>query len=170
MKILVTGPESSGKSTLARSLAWALDGYYVEEQARPYLNERDGRYERGDLLAILNLQLSAEDRAVATGSSYIFCDTGPEVVEIWSLVKYGEWMHDATGGRLHADYDLVLLCAPDLPWKPDRLREHASLAARLEIFALYRSRLPHAVLIRGKFRTEQAIAAVLACVPYTSGA
>jgi nicotinamide riboside kinase len=49
MTILVTGPESSGKTTLALNLAWALDGVYVAEAARDYLEERKGDYNEADL-------------------------------------------------------------------------------------------------------------------------
>lgn len=160
MKVLVTGPESSGKSTLARGLAWALDGYYVEEQARRYLHELARDYRVHDLPCILQQQLAAERRGLESGASYLICDTGPEVIDIWSRVRYGIPCPDLQAAEANAAYDLTLLCAPDLPWRYDVLREHPDPTARQELFQRYRNRLPHATVISGSDRIGQALAAI----------
>ena len=161
MKVLVTGPESTGKSTLARTLAWALDGYYVAEQARPYLHELQRDYGAHDLPRILYRQLAAERQGLDSGASYVICDTGPEVIDIWSRVKYGTPCPGLPTAGAMAVYDLTLLCAPDLPWRHDALREHPQPAARKRLFWLYRERLPDAVVISGTDRIGKAMAAVL---------
>ena len=161
MKVLVTGPESSGKSTLARSLAWILDGYYVEEQARQYLHKLTHAYQASDLPLILRQQLAAEQRGVRSGASYVICDTGPEVIDIWSQVKYGIPVPGMELAESTTAYDLTLLCAPDLPWEKDSLREHPDPTAREQLFQRYRIRLPQAHVISGTDRIGQAQDALL---------
>ncbi|OAV45258.1 AAA family ATPase [Lewinella sp. 4G2] len=137
MKILITGPESSGKSTLARRLAIALSGTYVPEFAREYLAERNGEYEREDLVAILRGQQNLERAAELSGRSPLVCDTGALVLYVWSQVKYGAAHPLITQAVAKMDYDHIFLCAPDLPWAPDPLREHSDPADRQAIFDRY---------------------------------
>ena len=138
--IRITGPESSGKSTLARDLAWVLDGYYVAEQARQYLTQREGRYEEADLPLIERRQARAELAGRCSGASFVVCDTGPETLVIWSQVKYGRVARSILRAERSASYDLTVVCTPDLPWVPDPLRESPTLPRRLDLFARYLQR------------------------------
>ncbi|THH41684.1 AAA family ATPase [Neolewinella litorea] len=160
MKILVTGPESSGKSTLSRQLAWALDGIFIAEQARAYLHALDRPYSMADLPLIWTRQRQAEDEAMRTEASFIVCDTGPEVIRVWSEVKYGECAPGVMRAFHERPYDLVLLCHPDLTWIPDPLREHPDPSDRRAIYAIYEKYLPGAISIRGSNRLAQALRAV----------
>ena len=166
--IRVTGPESSGKSTLARALAWALDGRYVAEAARDYLGRRGGRYVAADLPLILDAQLRAEDAARATPAGFVVCDTGPEVIDVWARVKYDHSPPRVRRAVAERSYDLTLLCAPDLPWQPDPLREHPDPAARAALWQRYRTTLAGTagslVEISGGGRAEQALRAVFAAL------
>jgi NadR type nicotinamide-nucleotide adenylyltransferase len=157
LTILVTGPESSGKTTLARQLAWALDGRFVAEAARDYLEERGGEYDAADLPLIWQQQAEAEDTARASSASFVICDTGPEVIRVWAEVKYGRSPAEVLLACAERNYDLVLLCAPDLPWAPDPLREAPDLIQREALFARYRELLPKAVVISGRSRIEKAM-------------
>ena len=161
--ILITGPESSGKTTLARDLAFALDGLYVEEAARAYLLERNGNYSAADLPAIWRKQEEAEDAARATSASFVICDTGPEVIRIWAEVKYGSCPEDILRATETRHYDLILLCYPDLPWEEDPLREAPEANDRRNLFEMYQRMLPaeRTMIIRGKNRLAQALIGVL---------
>ena len=160
MTVLVTGPESSGKSTLARALAWCLDGIYVAEIAREYLHARGGVYTEEDLPQICARQVAVQATAVQSGASLVVCDTGPEVINVWSEVKYGR-VDPSVEEAVHASqYQLVFLCCPDLPWQPDPLRESPQLASRQAIFDRYRKLLPTAHRISGEGRIEQALSIV----------
>lgn len=151
-KIAIVGPESSGKSTLARDLG-ARQSVVVEEFARTYLSDIGPAYEESDLLTIAVAQARAEDAAQGFteqhGLSLLVCDTDLLTIRIWSEEKYGRcdpWIHEQSEQR---HYDLWLLCAPDIPWEPDPLREHPHDRDRL--FEIYRASLmdlrkPHIIL------------------------
>ena len=157
MTVRVTGPESSGKTTLALALAWCLDGYFVAEQARYYLAALGRPYHEDDLPVIWKAQLIAERYARLSGSPFIVCDTGPEVIRIWSEVKYGRCADSVLTACVEREYDLTLLCAPDLPWVYDPLREHPKEDTRWKLFDRYRKLLPGAVVISGADRIDQAM-------------
>lgn len=164
--LLITGPESSGKTTLARHLARTLDGCYVAEAARDYLEQRDGKYTEADLPKIWELQAAAEDTARASSAAFVICDTGPEVIRIWAEVKYGRCPEAILRASEERYYDLVLLCAPDLPWVEDPLRESPDVADRDNLFRRYLALLPaeRTFIIHGEERlplAEDVVARVL---------
>lgn len=153
-RIVITGPESSGKTTLARALARQYSALWVDEMAREYLANKDGYlYVEEDLLGIARLQLMEEDQcaaeAVDKDSPWLFCDTDLITIRIWGEEKYGRsdpWIAQQTEAR---PYDLWLLCSPDIPWEPDPLRENPHDRDRL--FAVYERMLnqlakPYAVM------------------------
>ena len=120
--LCLTGPESSGKSTLARQLADALSAPLVPEVARGYLEGRV-TYEREDLLAIAELQVAAEHQALAKGERVVVADTDLVVISIWWQEKFGE-LHPFIARALEQrSRRCYLLTLPDLPWQPDPLRE-----------------------------------------------
>ncbi|MBL7952027.1 MAG: ATP-binding protein [Flavobacteriales bacterium] len=139
-RIVITGPESSGKTTLARELAVRYGTVWVREMARPYLEmkEKPG-YAEEDLLNIARLQIWTEDAfAAKVGTdepACLFCDTDLITIRIWGEEKYGRsdpWVVEQTEVR---PYDLWLLCSPDMPWEPDPLRENPHDRDRL--FTVY---------------------------------
>lgn len=160
--ILVTGPESSGKSTLARKLAWTLDGVLVPEAARHYLSIRSGNYGPEDLPEIWEAQRKAEDKARQTNASYVICDTGPEVIRVWASVKYGLNIPEVTTANQRRHYDIILLCYPDIPWTPDPLRETPNQQEREALFDEYHQLFAGRknVLISGSNRLDTALKAI----------
>ncbi|MBX3707420.1 MAG: ATP-binding protein [Pseudomonadales bacterium] len=144
--ICVTGPESTGKTTLARELAATLAAPLVPEAARVYLAGRRG-YDRADVLAIARMQLEWERTALERGAGVIVADTDLTVFRVWWEERFGTldpWLEATLGERSPRRY---LLARPDLPWEPDPLRE--SPHDRERLFARYRAALaedgfPHA--------------------------
>ena len=135
LKVLITGPESSGKSFLAEELASFYKGGLITEVARSYLNEK-GSYQKEDLLKIARLQKSNENLMISLNKHAImFCDTGTEVIKIWSQEKYGRVDPEINQLNREQSYDIVLLCKPNIPWKQDPLRENPH--DRMRLFQLY---------------------------------
>lgn len=123
-KILITGPESSGKTTIAEALSDALSAKFVGEFARPYLEKKGGMYDESDILKIAKGQAAQEDAASSSSSPWMVCDTGMFVMKIWSRQKFGsvpEWIEEQIQTRR---YDIIFLCKPDFPWVADPLREN----------------------------------------------
>ena len=127
-KIAVTGPESTGKTSLAQALAQALQTQWVPEFARYYLGGLQRPYERADLARIGAGQRAWEDWYARAGDPILLCDTDWTVLQVWEHYRFGvppagawSWEEGYGPGRLA---DLYLLCSPDMPWQPDPLREH----------------------------------------------
>lgn len=132
-KLVITGPESCGKTTLAGELCAAWPGMCVPEVAREYLDGLDRPYQEGDLLSIAKAQLCREDAvACRPGPRHVVCDTDLITIRIWSEEKYGRcdaWIAAQTEQR---PYDHWLLCSPEgIAWEPDPLRENPGDRERL---------------------------------------
>ena len=145
--IVVTGPESSGKTTLAQDLVQELDGLLVPEYSRIYLEQSGLRYGKDDLELIAAGQRGLEHRALRSATRPIVSDTGLEVLEVWSLERFNCVHPEITKWR-DCQVGLYLLCRPDLPWEEDPLRTLPELEDRLALEAKYRAHLtlrPHLV-------------------------
>jgi len=123
-KILITGPESTGKSQLTQALARYYHSVYVKEYAREYIAALDRDYMESDLLIMAQKQIELEKQQTLEADDFLFCDTALTVYEIWSREKYGRthpWIKQEIG---RITYDLYLLCDVDLPWVEDPQREN----------------------------------------------
>ena len=126
--VVITGPESSGKSTLATYLAAARSGLYIPEYARGYLAAASRMAVQEDfdhLLAAQNnlLQAAAQQQARNPDKiRFILQDTGSEILWLWQQDKFNLSPAVETS-LLQQRPDLYLLCRPDLPWEYDPLRE-----------------------------------------------
>ncbi|MBP7272439.1 MAG: ATP-binding protein [Saprospiraceae bacterium] len=135
-KIVITGAESSGKTTLAQQLATYCAVPLMPEYAREYLELLQRPYQQPDLLQIAKEHVRREDACIATATaSYIFLDTDLLTIKIWSEYKYGNCAPWILQQIMQRKYDLYLLCSPDMPWQYDPLRENPH--NRHEIFELY---------------------------------
>lgn len=163
-KIAVIGPESTGKSESCQHLSYHYQTEWVPEFARFYLDRLDRPYEKDDLRAIAEGQLSWEDDKAEYANQYLFCDTNLIVIKIWSDHKYGStdpWIENQIKER---SYDFYLLNNIDIPWTPDPQREHPTM--RKHFFNVYNDyltqhNLPFAIVsgIEGD-RKECAVRAI----------
>lgn len=159
-KIVLTGPECTGKSTLAEKLAAHYHTVWVPEYARSYIEALERPYNADDILNIAKGQLELEDSFFKKANQILFCDTALIVPKIWSEVAYGscpEWIENQIINR---HYNLYLLMRPDIVWRPDPQREHPHL--RNELFELYENALqkidtPY-VIIEGVYEQRLQIA------------
>lgn len=122
-RIVITGPESSGKTTLTRNLARHYGGTWVGEYARTYLEKLDRPYIEEDLERIGREQLR-QQRVAGNSRTFKFCDTGLIVLYVWSMVSYQRVQSWLTEALERDQTDLYLLTTPDMPWEPDPFREH----------------------------------------------
>jgi len=163
-RVCIFGPESTGKSTLARDLAARFDTVYVSEFARGLLDLTGGRCDASDIPLIARGQAAAEDSLVRRANRVIFCDTDILLTTVWSETLFGDCPTSVREMALQRNYDLYLLLDVDVPWVDDaqRFLPHH----RQEFFNRCREVLDQNgrryVVIRGSWaeRLETSIAAV----------
>ena len=124
MKVIITGPESTGKSRLTKALAKHYNIPFAKEYARYYLEQTNGEYHQDDLLEIAKGQMDLEDKVSSGSDGIVLCDTGLEVIRIWSEWKYNNCDPQILKDSFARQPDLYLLLKPDIPWMPDKLREN----------------------------------------------
>lgn len=142
-KIVIVGPESTGKSSLCQALVQHFNGHWVREYARDYLTEHGTDYTFEDLLTIAKGQLALEDQATAQAldeqAPYLFLDTDMNVMHVWSTFVFGQEHELIEQERARRTYDMYLLACPDLPWTKDHLREYPDLETRDRLYHIYKS-------------------------------
>lgn len=127
LKIAITGPESTGKSTLTAQLAEHYRAGWVPEYAREYIDQLNRPYTSHDVERIARGQLARMQQAFTQVTDLVFCDTELVVIKIWMQHAYGAcpaWLLEAVAQQ---PFDLYLLMNVDLPWEPDPQREHPHL-------------------------------------------
>ena len=173
-KIVVIGPESTGKSTLCEQLAAHYKTGWVKEYAREYLLRNGTNYSFEDLLTIAKGQIDAEETVLANiqysidniQCSSVFIDTDMYVMKVWGEFVFGRCHHWILNRIVERQYDLYLLCHPDLPWVKDELREYPDQETREKLFHYYKDLMVNQdvpwVDISGDYdeRLKKAIAAV----------
>jgi len=122
-KISIVGPESSGKTTVARALAKLLKETFVKEYAREYLT-KNKQYSIKDLKIISERQSKNINNANLKVKKYLITDTSIIDIRIWSEMKYNKCHNSIKTKAIEENFDLYLLCKPDLPWFEDPLREN----------------------------------------------
>jgi NadR type nicotinamide-nucleotide adenylyltransferase len=124
LRIAVTGPESTGKTTVCRYLAGEYGTVFIPEYARTYLEEHEGRYSAADIPQFYRVQMDQELKVATGNNKPIFIDTEFSNASIWyrSLTgKSHEWIQKMLDEHR---YDLYLLMKTDIEWEPDPLREN----------------------------------------------
>jgi NadR type nicotinamide-nucleotide adenylyltransferase len=147
-KIVILGPESTGKSTLCELLAKHYDTLWCPEFAREYLLENGTDYSFNDLLDIAKGQVEAEDHYItrmenlplstATSQAPFFIDTDMYVMKVWCEFLFGKCHRFILDEIVNRRYDLYLLCNVDLPWVKDELREYPDLEKRQQLYKIYK--------------------------------
>ena len=121
LKIIITGPESSGKTALCKALSKHFNLPFSKEYAREYLNNLGRQYCQSDLKEIAKRQLKSEQNTQ-------LLDTDLITIKIWSEYKYGrcdKWILDQIE-KQKTEKRFYLLCRPDIPWQRDKQRENPS--------------------------------------------
>jgi len=157
-KIVILGPESTGKSTLCKQLAAYYKTIWCPEFAREYLLDHGMNYTFDDLLTIARGQLALEDRyesevrsqkseasnsaiphsPLTTHRSLLFIDTDMYVMKVWCEFVFEKCHRFILDQIIERKYDLYLLCNIDLPWIKDELREYPDLKRRQQLYSIYK--------------------------------
>ena len=144
-KVVIIGPESTGKSTLCQQLAEHYHSAWCPEYAREYLLKHGMNYTYDDLLTIAKGQIELEERTVAASDkkrknfhSFVFIDTDMYVMKVWCEFVFGKCHNFILDQIKKRKYDLYLLCNVDLPWVKDELREYPDLERRQQLYAIYK--------------------------------
>lgn len=170
-RVVVIGPESTGKSSLCAMLAEQFESSWCPEYAREYLTVNGKSYQYADLLKIAQEQLKLEDRYAnelieSKKNPVLFVDTDMYVMKVWSEYVFHQCHHFILEQICERKYDLFLLCDVDLPWVQDDLREYPEDGPRKELFQIYKDLLVNQsvpwVVIKGDYeeREKTAIEAV----------
>ena len=166
VKVVLFGPESTGKTTLSRHLARYYNSVWVPEYARDYLqkkwNDERKTCEPKDLLPIAEGQMKLENELAQKTNSVLICDTDLLETKVYSETYYlGSCSPILEKYSLQNSYDLYFLTYIDTPWEADDLRDKPE--HRQEMFEAFQNTLirynrPY-VILKGdkKTRLETAV-------------
>jgi nicotinamide riboside kinase len=143
IKIAIYGPESTGKTTLARQLAAHFNTQWVPEFAREYLQKKfddaGAICAPEDIIPIAVGQTALENAALAQADTFLFSDTCLMVTKVYSDMYYGSVDPALEKAARKHKYDLFFLTDVDVPWEPDDLRDRPD--GREEAFELFKKAL-----------------------------
>ena len=168
IKIALFGPESTGKTTLAKQLAEYYKTEWVPEYAREYLQEKWDKNQQicdvEDMLPIAYGQTKLENESALRANKYLFCDTNLLVTKVFSEVYYDFCDPLLDQAAREHEYDLFFLTDIDVPWEKDDLRDRPD--ERESVFAIFKQSLidnkkPFVILSGDKkLRLKKAIAII----------
>lgn len=144
IKVVLFGPESTGKTTLSRQLARHYNSVWVPEYAREYLqnkwnNERK-TCEPEDLLPIAEGQMRLENELAQKTDTVLICDTDLLETKVYSEAYYlGTCDPILEKYALENTYDLYFLTYIDIPWEADDLRDKPN--ERAQMFKAFKDEL-----------------------------
>jgi len=143
IKIALFGPESTGKTTLAKQLASHYETEWVPEFARDYLQKKWEENQhvcvKDDMLPIAYGQVLMENEKLSSAKKYLFCDTNLMVTKVFSEVYYGSCDSLLNDAALEHEYDLFFLTDIDVPWEKDDIRDKAE--GRETVFFVFKQTL-----------------------------
>ena len=164
-KIVILGPESTGKSSLCKELALHYSTQWVPEYAREYLLTNGNVYTFENLLdvakgqialeessihemeqltkALLNNEERSKNKSLSSATELItapplFIDTDMYVLKVWCEFVFDKCHHWILNQVVERKYDLYLLCDIDLPWVKDELREYPDYETREKLYHYYK--------------------------------
>ncbi|WP_444996308.1 AAA family ATPase [Aliikangiella sp. IMCC44359] len=121
-RICICGPESTGKTTLTQWLAQEFNCCYVPEYARTFLENCQRELLQSDLLTIAKGQAISEIIIGQQAKELLMVDTGASVSALWSEFLFNQCDKQLADFCQQQEYDLYLLCQPDIPWVKDSVR------------------------------------------------
>jgi NadR type nicotinamide-nucleotide adenylyltransferase len=139
VRVCVTGPESTGKTTLAAHLAEAWHTVWVPEASRAYAERKVAPLTIADVVPIAREHVRMAEDAERVATRLIVLDTDLVSTAIYSQHYYGIVPPEVDTLERRRRADLYLLCNVDVPWVPDGIRDRP--ANRREMLELFRAAL-----------------------------
>ena len=143
-KIVIIGPESTGKSALCAMLADHYNTIWVKEYARAYLLKNGTKYTYENLYEIAQGQIALEHEArenLTAEQNILIVDTDMYVMKVWSEFVFNKCDNRILNKIVQNDADLYLLMNTDLPWVKDELREYPDNKTREKLFQFYKEEM-----------------------------
>lgn len=145
IKIAVFGPESTGKTTLAKQLAGHFDTVWAPEFARDYLQEKFNDAgivcQPEDIMPIAVGQVAIENAMLQKADKFLFADTCLLQTKVYSELYYNSCDPELDKAARKHKYDLFFLTDIDVPWEKDDLRDRPD--GREAIFGIFKKALAH---------------------------
>jgi NadR type nicotinamide-nucleotide adenylyltransferase len=134
VKVVLTGPESTGKSTIAKKLAQHFKTVWVKEFLREFAEEKYSKNQPlvyTDNLLIAEGQIKLEQEAIKDAKKYIFCDTDILQTVIYSHEYYNKVQQKLEKKLQSSNTDLYILLNLDVSWEEDHLRDKPNDRSRM---------------------------------------
>ncbi len=149
LRIVLFGPESTGKTTLARQLAEHFNTKWVPEFMREYLQEKWDRFEKAiepnDVMSIAYGQMDLENAALEKANQFLFCDTNLRELKVYcNYYDPKGCPQEIVTATEKNHYDFYLLTDIDIPWEADDLRDRPY--DRSTLFCMFETELKEANL------------------------
>lgn len=145
------GPESTGKTELAKRLASLFETTYVPEVARELLSGND--FTREDILRVGRAQTARVLEKGKVANKVLFCDTDLITTQIYARHYLHEVPEELFILEKQVTYDHYFLFDIDVPWIPDGLRDLGNQRhAMLHIFRteLDKRKIPY-TMVQGTY-------------------
>ncbi len=123
-KVVITGPESTGKTLLASTLASRYGTVWIPEYAREYICNLGRTYNYRDIEHIALQQVVSEKHYFSFARNFLFYDTFLVVTKIWFMILYDRYPRWIDIALQESQIDLFLVCNTDIPWIADPVREN----------------------------------------------
>jgi HTH-type transcriptional regulator, transcriptional repressor of NAD biosynthesis genes len=158
LRVVLFGPESTGKTVLAEQLAAHFNTVWTPEFSRLYAEAKIAKNESlsyEDVLPIAIGQMALENAMILKANNLLFCDTNLLETKVYSEFYYdGKCPEIIQKFALEHRYDLHFLTYIDLPWEADNIRDKPM--ERKEMFvafeqALIMNKKPY-VLLKGTMK------------------
>ena len=136
-KVCIYGPESTGKTTLAKDLAQYFNTEFAHEVARDLLT--DNNVTIADILRIAHAQAALVQQKTLTANKVLFCDTDVITTQIYCQLYLNQIPSELIDLEAKTHYDLYVLLDIDVPWVADPLRDFGD--KRVDMYALFKAEL-----------------------------
>jgi NadR type nicotinamide-nucleotide adenylyltransferase len=164
-RVVITGAESTGKTTLAQALADYYAEPWTNEFVRDYVEQLDRELQPDDLEPIARGQLAGEDAKLEQAQQLIIHDTNILSSIIYAKHYFKTKLDWVDKGFRERSYSLYLLCMPDIPWEAET-SQRESPEVRNQLHQTFKAnlsslKLPHIEIHGAKeARLRQAVAII----------